>query len=249
MRWFLLIVVLLGFASPLQAKPRRVLIYTHNGKGYVHQNIQASVDAMTLIATQRGFQVDVSDDPEVFSAQNLKRYAVLVFSNTNNQAFTTPAQRDAFQHFIEAGGGLMGIHSAAGSERDWPYFAHVLGGKFVEHPMQQTLSVSLAEPMSKLTAGLPQTFEWDDECYFFSDRSPDAHTLLVVDRSKVKGLEKMRIAHADEYPKMLPVAWYQSVDGGREFYMGLGHRPESYKDPTLVRLLDQGFAWVATGKK
>ena len=167
MRWLLAFFVLLWCAAPVEAKPRRVLIYTHNGKGYVHENIRASVDAMTVIAKRHGFQVDVSDDPAVFNSQNLKRYRVLIFSNTNNQAFVTPAQREAFQHFIEGGGGLIGIHSAAGSERDWPYFAHVLGGKFVEHPVQQTLTVSLAEPASKITAGLPESFEWDDECYFF----------------------------------------------------------------------------------
>src|SRR6202012_1606410 len=118
MRWWLAFFVVLWCAAPAQAKPRRVLIYTHNGKGYVHENIHASVDAMTAIAKQHGFQVDVSDDPAVFTSQNLKRYRVLIFSNTNNQAFITTEQREAFQHFIEGGGGLMGIHSAAGSERD-----------------------------------------------------------------------------------------------------------------------------------
>jgi len=245
MRWLLAFFVLLWCATPVEAKPRRVLIYTHNGQGYVHENIHASVDAMTAIAKRHGFQVDVSDDPAVFTAQNLKHYRVLIFSNTNNQAFVTPAQREAFQHFIKRGGGLMGIHSAAGSERDWPYFAHVLGGKFLEHPVQQTLTVSLAEPASKITKGLPESFKWDDECYFFSDRSPDAKTLLTVDRSKLHGLEKMKLVHPEDSPALLPVAWYQSVDGGREFYMGLGHRPESYSDPRLVRLLDQGFKWVA----
>jgi type 1 glutamine amidotransferase len=248
-RLLTIIFILVCCVAPAHAKPHRVLIYTHNGKGYVHQNIQASVDAMTAIAKHHGFQVDVSDDPAVFTTPNLKRYAVLVFSNTNNQAFTTPAQREAFQHFIQSGGGLMGIHSAAGSERDWPYFTHVMGGKFVEHPPQQILSISLAEPTSKITAGLPQTFDWDDECYFYTDRSPDAHILLTVDRSKLQGVDKMKLAHPDEYPALLPVAWYQSVDGGREFYLGIGHRPESYKDPKLVQLLDQGFVWVAKAKQ
>src|ERR1700761_841781 len=98
MRWLLAFFVLLWCAVPVEAQPRRVLIYTHNGQGYVHENIQASVDAMTAIAKQHGFQVDVSDDPAAFSSQNLKRYRVLIFSKTNNQAFVTPAQREAFQH-------------------------------------------------------------------------------------------------------------------------------------------------------
>jgi type 1 glutamine amidotransferase len=249
MRTLFALCVLLGLALPAVAAPTRVLIYTHNGKGYVHENIQASVDAMTLLATRHGFQVDVSADPAVFTSENMRKYAVLVFANTNNEAFETAAEREAFQHFIEAGGGLMGIHSASGSQRDWPYFAHVLGGKFLEHPVQQDLSVSVADAGSKLTAGLPPSFEWNDECYFLSDMSPDIHPLLYVDRSKVKGLDKMKLAHPDDFPKMLPVAWYQNVDGGREFYLALGHRIDSYKDPKLVAILDHGFVWAAGGKK
>ena len=33
------------------------------------------------------------------------------FSNSNNEAFSTPAQREAFQHYIQSGGGYVGIHS------------------------------------------------------------------------------------------------------------------------------------------
>ena len=46
---------------------------------------------------EKGFAVDVSDDPAVFTESNLKQYAALVFSNSNNQAFASDAQRDAFQ--------------------------------------------------------------------------------------------------------------------------------------------------------
>jgi type 1 glutamine amidotransferase len=143
---------------------------------------------------------------------------------------------------------LIGIHSAAGSERDWPYFAHVLGGKFLEHPVQQELTVFVSDPDSKITAGLPEVFKWNDECYFFSDRSPDAQTLLAVDSLKLKSLDKMKLVRGGDAPRLLPVAWYQSVDGGREFYLGLGHRPESYRDPKLVKMLDQGLEWVSRPK-
>jgi len=35
--------------------------------------------------------VDASDDPKVFTTANLKQYRVLVFSNSNNEAFENDA--------------------------------------------------------------------------------------------------------------------------------------------------------------
>ena len=81
----------------------------------------------------------------MFADATLKQYQALVFANTNNEAFLNDSQRDAFKHYIESGGGFVGIHSASGSERDWPYFASVLGGKFVRHPHQQVFVVRVKD--------------------------------------------------------------------------------------------------------
>ncbi len=62
-----------------------------------------------------------SDDPKVFTDENLEQYNALIFSNSNNEAFENNAQRDAFRRYIRGGGGFVGIHSAWGSERTWPY--------------------------------------------------------------------------------------------------------------------------------
>ena len=51
------------------AGQRRVLVYTRNyttnGKGYVHENIQSSVDAIKKMGVEDGFAVDVSDRKSV----------------------------------------------------------------------------------------------------------------------------------------------------------------------------------------
>src|ERR1039458_3255646 len=55
----------------------RVLVYTKNqvGKGlYVHDNIPASVAAIKKLGEENSFAVDVSDDPAMFTDENLKRY-------------------------------------------------------------------------------------------------------------------------------------------------------------------------------
>ena len=236
--------------APLAAQtaPRsRVLVYTRNytpdGKGYVHDNIAASVAAIRKMGEEAGFGVDVSDNPEVFTAANLRQYAALVFANSNNEAFSDDAQRDAFKRYIEAGGGFVGIHSASGSERGWPYFWSVLGGKFAAHPRQQPFTVRVVDPDFPAAKGRPPQFPWTDECYFVDHLNPAIHPVLVTDRTKLDGLDRMPI-DAAKFPVDLPLAWHQEFDGGREFYLALGHNKEDYENPLLYGIIENGILWA-----
>jgi len=238
---------LLSSLAAQTAPQPRILVYTRNytpdGKGYVHDNIAASVAAIHRMGQEAGFIVDASDDPGVFTDGNLRQYAALVFSNSNNQAFSDDAQRDAFKHYIEAGGGFVGIHSASGSERDWPYFWSVLGGKFAAHPHQQPFTVRVTDPNFAAVKGVPAQFTWTDECYFLDHLNPGIHPVLVTDRTKLATLEPMTIDPA-KFPVDLPLAWYQHFDGGREFYLALGHNKEDYANPLLYGIIKNGILWA-----
>ncbi|HEY1987304.1 MAG TPA: ThuA domain-containing protein [Terracidiphilus sp.] len=233
--------------SSQTAPAPRILVYTRNytpdGKGYVHDNIAASVDAIRKMGAENGFAVDASEDPGVFSAANLLRYAALVFANSNNQAFANDEQRSAFRHYIEAGGGFVGLHSASGSERDWPYYWSVLGGKFAAHPRMQSFTVQVVDPSFPAAKNLPPHFEWTDECYFLDHLNPGLHVVLATDRRNLKTLEPMTI-DTSKFAEMLPLAWYQEFDGGREFYLALGHNKEDYTNPILVGILHSGILWA-----
>jgi type 1 glutamine amidotransferase len=226
---------------------RRILVYTRNfspdGKGYVHDNIAASVEAIRKIGAESGFAVDASDDPTVFTDAKLKLYAALVFSNSNNEAFANEDQRTAFRHFIQSGGGFVGLHSASGSERDWPYFTSVLGGKFAAHPRMQSFTVQVVDPSFPATKGLPSHFDWTDECYFLDHLNPGIHIVLATDRRNLKTLEPMTIDVAS-FSEMLPLAWSQEFDGGHEFYLALGHNKEDYANPLLIGVIRNGILWA-----
>ena len=242
----LVLAAVAGLTESTQAQTR-ILVYTRNytpdGKGYVHDNIAASVAAIQKIGAEKGMGVDVSDDPTVFTDPNLKKYAALVFSNSNNEAFASQDQRDAFQRYIRAGGGFVGIHSASGSQRDWPYFWQVMGGKFVVHPKQQTFKVTVVDTQHVATKGLPAEFDWFDECYFVGNLNPGLHPMLVVDRTKLEGLEKIDVAN---FPNPMPLAWWQKFDGGREVYIAIGHNKEEYAKPTMVTLITNAITFAAT---
>lgn len=101
------IAILLLFS--LQTQAQKILVYTKNGKGYVHDNIPSAISCLQKLP---GFNVDTSGNPAVMTEENLKQYKLLVFASTNNDVFDTDAQRLAFRRYIEAGGGFVGYKSA-----------------------------------------------------------------------------------------------------------------------------------------
>ena len=234
-------------AGILGAAPeRRVLVYTKNqvGKGlYVHDNIPASVAAIKKLGEENSFAVDVSDDPAVFTDQNLKRYKALIFDNTNNEIFGNEEQKAAFQRYIRAGGGFVGIHSASGSMRQWPWFWEMLGGKFLRHPKLQPFTIKVKDPKDPSTAHLGTSFQWTDEFYFLDHMPEGLHVLLAGDLTSLNDPAK------DKYPGKqfgdeFPLAWRHQFDGGREWYTALGHKPEYYSDPKLTKHILGGILWA-----
>jgi type 1 glutamine amidotransferase len=238
---------MLAAALAGQAADKKILVYTRNyvssGKGYVHDNIQSSVEAIKKMGVENGFAVDVSDDPKVFSDDNLKQYKALVFSNSNNEAFENDAQREAFTRYIKSGGGFVGIHSATGSERNWPYYWYVAGGKFLRHPKLQSFVVKVKDPNHPATKDLPATFEWTDECYYHENMAADLHVLLATDPAKLEDPKKAEYP-GDRFGDSLPLAWYHNVEAGRAFYTALGHKKEDYANPILVKHILGGILWA-----
>ncbi|MDZ7371697.1 MAG: ThuA domain-containing protein [candidate division KSB1 bacterium] len=235
--------------SLLTAKEHpNVLIFTRNGEGYVHDNIAASVEALQSICKKRGLTATVSDDPRVFTEENLRRFKAVVFSNTNNEVFDTDAQRLAFMRYIRAGGGFMGIHSACATERRWPWFWAMVGGAFVRHPELQKFSIVVVDSMHPATKFLPKVWPWEDECYLIDHLNPDIRILLAVDLRTVRDDQLVKFP-GKVFGDYYPLAWFHEYDGGRQFYTALGHKIEYYRDPLFLRHLEGGLLWVVEGRK
>jgi uncharacterized protein len=242
-RLLVLASLLLFLGCSVTPPEKRVLIYTRNGQGYVHDNVAASVAALENILTRRGISADVSDDPALFTTENLQRYSALVFSNTNNEAFDTDEQRLALVHYIQAGGGFMAIHSGCASERQWPWYWSMVGGTFVRHPKLQTFDIKVVDRTHPSTDFLEDVWTWEDECYFLNHLNPGIRVLLAVD------LRTLVDPEAAAYPgevfgHYFPLAWYQEFEGGRQFYTSLGHKIEYYSDPAFLRHLEGGLVWT-----
>ena len=164
------------------------------GAFYIHDNIPASVAALKKLGAENNFIVDVSDDPASFTDRNLKRYQALIFDNTNNEVFDNEEQKAAFQRYIRAGGGFVGIHSATGSMRQWPWFWSVAGGKFSRHARMQKFTVKVKDPKDASTAHLPAAFEWTDEFYYVDHMPTGLHVLLAGELTKLDDPGKEQIS-------------------------------------------------------
>ncbi len=225
---------------------KRVLVYTKNGKGYVHDNIPASIAALERLGEENGFTVAASEDPGLFTPAGLADFDVLIFSNTNNDVFDTPAQEAAFRDYVNGGGGFVGIHSASGSERGADWFAEILGGRFHRHARRQDFDVAVVDADHPATDFLPPTWHVrDDECYYLKRLNPASRVLLAADLTTVTDSIGKVDYPADTFGDLFPVSWCHPAGEGRSWYTSLGHRKEHYLDPLFLRHLLGGIEWAA----
>lgn len=229
-----------------------VLVYTRNGKGYVHDNIPSAVKAIQKLGSEKGFKVDVSDDPAIFNEDKLKEYTFLIFPSTNNDVFETDEQRVSFRRYIEAGGGFVGLHSVTGTERNWTWFKRMIGGSFAWHAKFQPFTIRTIAKDHPSVAGVPEVWKKEDECYFTKEMYPGIRVVMAHDVSTLKGddahMEKVK-THAIQFPDFYPAVWYQNFDGGTIWITTLGHNKKDYEDPLYLNHIFQGMSFVASQVK
>jgi len=213
----------------------RLLVYSRT-TGYRHDSIPAGVAALRQLGAQRGYAVDATEDPAVFTPDRLSGYAALVFLSTSGDVLGSQG-RDALQGYMAAGGAWLGIHGASTTEYNWPYFGGLAGAWFEKHPALQTATMTAADRDHPATSHLPASWTWYDEWYDFrTNPRPRVRVLLTVDEATYEG-GTMGADH--------PVAWCHEYGGGRSFYTALGHASRAYTEPAFLRHLAGAMEWLA----
>ncbi|MFD8300105.1 ThuA domain-containing protein [Streptomyces bauhiniae] len=232
--------LLLGCVTgPAAAKPTetgRVLVFSKTA-GFRHDSIPDGIAAVRQLGATDGLTVDATEDATAFTTRNLRRYDAVVFLSTTGDVLN-PAQQRAFEGYIRQGGGYAGVHAAADTEYDWPFYGGLAGAWFDSHPAIQPATVVVEDHAHPSTAALPARWERTDEWYNYrSNPRANAHVLASLDESSYTG-GTMDGDH--------PIAWCQTYQGGRAFYTGGGHTRESFADPAFRAHLLGGLRW-ATG--
>lgn len=213
---------------------KKLLVFSKTA-GYRHESINDGIVAIRQLATEHGIGADFSEDAGVFTQDNLARYRAVIFLNTTGDILDAN-QQAAFEEYMQNGGGYVGVHSAADTEYGWTWYDQLVGTHFESHPQIAQATIAVEDHNHSSTSMLPATWIRTDEWYnFLTNPRPHVHVLLSLDETTYQG-GTMGHDH--------PIAWYHN-DLGRVWYTGLGHTPESFKDPLFLQHLWGGIAYAA----
>jgi type 1 glutamine amidotransferase len=210
-----------------------VLVFSRT-KGYRHASIGAGKLAIMKLGQENKFRVDTTEDANAFTAANLKKYKTVIFLSTTGNVLDT-LQQEAFEQYIRKGGGYVGVHAAADTEYNWPWYNQLCGAYFLSHPKQQNADVVVIDKKHPSTKGLPDRWKRFDEWYSYKNIVAGPTVLAKLDEKTYQGG-----ANGDNHP----IAWYRNFDGGKSFYTGLGHTDESYVEPLFLEHLLGGIRWT-----
>ncbi|GLU51190.1 ThuA domain-containing protein [Dyadobacter frigoris] len=217
-----------------------ILVFSKTAS-FRHASIGAGKTALTKLSKEKGFTAGFTEDAAQFTDKNLKKYNAVVFLNTTGDILNEE-QQTAFERYIQAGGGYVGIHAATDTEYGWPWYGKLAGAYFLDHPMTpsnvQNGKFIVTQKNHWATQGMPDEFERKDEFYSFKDISPKINVVLKIDEKSYTG---------GKNPDFHPISWYQDFDGGRSFYTAMGHTDETFSEPLFLNHLWSGIKYAAGG--
>lgn len=215
----------------------RMLVFSKTAS-FRHESIPDGKNALITMGKEQGFAVDTTENSDMFSEKTLRNYNVIVFLNTTGDVLNETQQLE-LNRWIQAGGGFVGIHAAADTEYDWPWYGELVGAYFNGHPNDPNLRDAVVKVVDKnhiSTQHLPETWKRTDEWYNYKDIKPEINVLLNLDEKSYQGG-----TNGENHP----MAWYRDFDGGRMWYTGLGHTRECYQDKDFLQMLWGGIQYAA----
>ncbi|MBS0029021.1 ThuA domain-containing protein [Chitinophaga sp. 22321] len=219
------------------------------------------------MGAQYHFSYDSTSNWQNLNAGFLSKYQVVIFLDTRPD---DPAQRKAFQAYMEHGGGWMGFHFSAFAltpsdfpqNWDWYHNTFLGSGSYGSNTWRPTSAVLRVENhQHAATKQLPDTFSAaPNEWYRWSNdlrKNPDINILLSIDSSSFPlgtGPKAYEIWHSGYYP----VVWTNKKF--RMIYLNMGHNDIDYEHHTNKelsstfaneaqnKLILDALQWLGTGK-
>jgi cytochrome c len=212
-----------------------VLVFSRTTE-FRHDSIPVGVQALRDLAEERGWTLEATEDPSVFTDSGLAAFNVLLFLSPTGEILDAD-QQAAFERFIRSEKGFVGIH-AASTPFDWPFYGELVGATFLDHPDVQAATIVVENADHPTTAHLPERWMRTDEWYNFgTNPRADVEVLLSLDETSYDPGTGMDGDH--------PIAWFKEYEGSRVFYTALGHTSESYAEPMFLEHIAGGVEWAA----
>ncbi|MEM6800587.1 MAG: ThuA domain-containing protein [Bacteroidota bacterium] len=212
----------------------RVLVFSKT-LGFKHASIPNGIAAIQKLGAEHEFEVDTTTNAAFFEDENLGKYSTVIFLNTTGNVLG-PKEEAAFERYIQAGGGFVGVHSASDTEYSWGWYGKMVGAYFQSHPRTQEAKFLIRDKHFGATKFF-QKSSWTrtDELYNFKKLNPNVKVLLSVDETSYEG---------GENGENHPMSWYHDYDGGRAFYTALGHTKDSYTEESFLKHLLGGIKYA-----
>src|SRR5438874_8121287 len=144
-------------ASPTTGACQRRLLVFSKTAGFRHASIKDGKIALQKLASEHNFAIDFSEDSTVFTDANLAHYDAVVFLLTTGEIFDDN-QQAAFERYIHAGGGYVGIHSASDTEYDWSWYGGLVGSflnRINKHSKVMQATIHVVDRTHSSTSMLP----------------------------------------------------------------------------------------------
>ena len=246
--------------TQLTAKPkkkRRALVF-YRCEGFVHSSISFGNYTLQKMGELTGaFSVDLSDEYQDLSADNLAKYDLVVFNSTTRLKMPE-AQKKALLDFVKGGKGFVGIHAASDNFADWQEGSEMIGGLFSGHPWLKNGGEWVFKndaPENVLNEAFHgQGFSCSDEIYCYKkpvdrekmsvllslDMSEEINQKPLASEKNKKKFPGVKVEDVDN-----PVSWYRSYGKGRMFYTNFGHNESTYSNAAIMKHLFDGLQYAA----
>ena len=240
---------------------RRVLVYSATA-GFRHGSIPYGKIALEKIGKKTGaYETVVSDDLANFEMKALKKFDAVILLNTT-QDFFMPSKKtekekfsdkewnkmqmrndrlvDNLVAYVEAGGGLVGIHSATDSCYNHKEYGETIGAYFWGHPWTAKTNVTIVvedpehEIIKPVFEGI-KDFQLQEEIYQFQEEPYSRDRLRILLNMDAKRSDKVDPAKIKRTDNDFAVAWVQKVGKGRVFYTSIGHNNHIFTNPLMLK--------------
>jgi len=228
-----------------------LLVFTKTNSFRHTEGIAGGVMAMSAISQARNWGLYHTENGAVFNADDLASFDAVVFLNASGDMLNL-AQEQAFQQWLQAGGGWLGIHAAGdGSHKGWDWYRReLIGADFTAHimgPQFQRAMVVLENQRHPALASVPDIWDHEEEWYSW-EKSPrlEGFTILAtLDEETYNPEQKFFFGE----PRDLrmgdhPVVWSNCVGEGRSVYAAMGHKEDAFTQPQVRTLLDSALQWL-----
>ena len=238
-----------GYPANYAKAPRfKALIYYTQHAEEAH--VQFAEQATTFFKKLNygdGFVLDITTDFSKYPYEKLKEYNVIIMLNTSPN---TKAERDAFEQYMENGGGWVGFHAAAYNDKNthWPWFVKFLGGGvfYCNNWPPQPVLVEVDNEEHPVTKNLPASFVAPASEWYQWTPSPRQNKYVEVLLSLSPKNYPLGIKDVVNFGDF-PIVW--SNKNYRMIYLNMGHGDEEFIDGTQNLLLVNAFRWVVSKDK